>query len=172
MHTFVFIPKTHSLYYYKEFPQPKLIYRHYTRNNARRIVEEIEQNQEVMRQDINQLNGKLDRLMDILQELANREQNPHPSVVENVIPEPQPTSAAVVGWPPFGLPPGYMPPQLENPTESGPSQPRPTQASVPRPNGTPVMQENADITVGFPIPQGTIENPLLVYHSSNPSKGK
>jgi len=61
-------------------------------------MEEIEQNQEVMRQDINQLNGKLDRLIDILQELANREQNLQPPVVKNVIPEPQPTSAAVVGW--------------------------------------------------------------------------
>jgi len=132
-------------------------------------MEEIEQNQEAMREDINLLNGKLDRLMDILQELANREQNPHPPVVESVIPEPQPTSAAVVGWPPFGLPPGYTPPQLEDPTESGPSQPRPAQASVPRPNGTHVMRENVDITPGFPIPQGTIENPLLVYHSSNPS---
>jgi len=75
----------------------------------------------------------------------------------------------LVGWPLFSLPPGYTPPQLENPTESGPSQPRLTQASVPRPNGTLVMQENVDITAGFPTPQGTVENPMLVYHSSNPS---
>jgi len=59
--------------------------------------------------------------------------------------------------------------ELENPTGSGPSQPRPTPALVPRPNGTPMMQENVDITVGFPIPQGIVENLLLVYHSSNPS---
>jgi hypothetical protein len=132
-------------------------------------MEVIEENQEVMRQEIDQLNGKLDRMMETLQGIANREQNPQPPVVENTTPEPQPTPAAVVVWPPFGLPPGYTPPQLENHTGSGPSQARPTQASVPRPNGTPVIQENADMDNGFPIPQGAVENPLLVYHSSNPS---
>jgi hypothetical protein len=88
-------------------------------------MEVIEENQEVMRQEIDQLNGKLDRMMETLQGIANREQNPQPPVVENTTPEPQPTPAAVVVWPPFGLPQGYTPPQLENPTESGPSQPRP-----------------------------------------------
>lgn len=63
-----------------------------------------------MRQDINQLNGKLDRLMDTLQELANREQNPQPRAVDNVTPEPQPISAALAVWPPFGIPQSYAPP--------------------------------------------------------------
>jgi len=140
MHTLVYIPKTHYPSYYQEFLQPKLIHWHsyYTRNNTRRIMEEIELNLEFMRQDINQLNGKLDRLMNALKELANREQNPQPQAVENQ-------------------------------TESGLTQPRPTQASVAQENGTPVIQENDDIAAGFPMPQGTTENTLLVYHSSDPS---
>jgi hypothetical protein len=48
------------------------------------------------------------------------------------------------------------------------SQPRHTQALVAHPNGTLVIQENDDIATGFPMPQGTTENPLLVCHSSNP----
>jgi hypothetical protein len=71
-------------------------------------MEVIEENQEVMRQEIDQLNGKLETLS--LQGIANIEQNPQPSVVENTTPEPQPTPAAVVVWPPFGLPQGYTPP--------------------------------------------------------------
>jgi hypothetical protein len=70
---------------------------------------------------------------------------------------------------PFDLPQGYTPPQIENPTESGLSQPRPTQASVAHPNGTLVIQGNDYIAAGFPMPQGTTENTMLVYHSSNPS---
>ncbi|WJX83163.1 hypothetical protein P8452_65845 [Trifolium repens] len=124
----------------------------------------IVENHEVMRQDIDQLNVKFDRMMETLQEIANRAQDTQPPSVEIVTPEPQPTSASAVIWPPFGLPPGYTPPQLGNPIESGPSQARPTQASVPRPNGTPVIQESV------PMPQGTTENPLLVYHSSNPPR--
>jgi hypothetical protein len=130
----------------------------------------IVENHEVMRQDIDQLNVKFDRMMETLQEIANRAQNPQPPPVENVTSEPQPAPAATIIWPPFGLPPGYTPPQLENPTESGPSQARPTQVSLPRPNGTPVIQENTGIATGLPIPQGTVENPLLVYHSSNPQR--
>jgi hypothetical protein len=90
----------------------------------------VVENHEVMRQDIDQLNVKFDRMMETLQEIANRAQNPQPPPVENVTP------AATIIWPPFGLPPGYTPPQLENPTESGPSQARPTQTSLPRSNGT------------------------------------
>ncbi|WJX78010.1 hypothetical protein P8452_61274 [Trifolium repens] len=130
----------------------------------------IVENHEVMRQDIDQLNVKFDRMMETLQEIANRAQNPQPPPVENVNSEPQPAPAATIIWPPFGLPPGYTPPQLENPTESGPSQARPTQVSLPRPNGTPVIQENTGIATRLPIPQGTVENPLLVYHSSNPQR--
>jgi hypothetical protein len=130
----------------------------------------IVENHEVMRQDIDQLNVKFDRMMETLQEIANRAQNPQPPPVENVTSEPQPAPAATIIWPPFGLPPGYTPPQLENPTESGPSQARPTQTPLPRPNGTPVIQENTGIATGFPMPQGAVENPLLVYHSSNPPR--
>ncbi|KAK2369080.1 hypothetical protein QL285_082233 [Trifolium repens] len=124
----------------------------------------IVENHEVMRQDIDQLNVKFDRMMETLQEIANRAQDPQPPPVENVTPEPQPASASAAIWPPFGLPPGYTTPQLGNPIESGPSQARPTQASVPHPNGTPVIQESV------PMPQGTTENPLLVYHFPNPPR--
>jgi hypothetical protein len=33
-----------------------------------------------------------------------------------------------------------------------------------------VIQENTGIATGFPMPQGAVENPLLVYHSSNPPR--
>ncbi|WJX34036.1 hypothetical protein P8452_22187 [Trifolium repens] len=130
----------------------------------------IVENHEVMRQDIDQLNVKFDRMMETLQEIANKAHNPQPPPVENVTFESQPAPATAAIWPPFGLPPDYTPPQLENPTGSGPSQARPTQASLPCPNGTPVIQENTGVATGFPMPQGTVENPLFVYHSTNPQR--
>ncbi|WJX73042.1 hypothetical protein P8452_56867 [Trifolium repens] len=143
-------------------PAPRHSY--YTQKNTQRIMDGIVENHEVMRQDIDQLNVKFDRMMETLQEIANRAQDPQPPPVENVTPEPQPVSASAAIWPPFGLPPGYTTPQLGNPIESGPSQARPTQASVPHPNGTPVIQESV------PMPQGSTENPLLVYHFPNPPR--
>ncbi|KAK2370569.1 hypothetical protein QL285_083610 [Trifolium repens] len=109
-------------------------------------------------------------MMETLQGIANRAQDTQPALVENVITEPHQAPAAIAVWPQFGLPPGYTPPAMENPTEGGPSQPRPTQAPAPRPFGTHAIQENADVAIGIPMPQGTVENPLLVYHSSNPPR--
>ena len=127
-------------------------------------MEDLEQSQEGMKQDITLLKDKMELIWEAIQEIAKNKTQPQ--AVEAPTSEPQPEVAV---WPSYGLPKGYTPQELDDPTDGGMSHFRPLQASASRPKGNTAVQEDMDAAV--PKPQGTMDDPILVHHSSGPQKG-
>ncbi|XP_073219715.1 uncharacterized protein [Cicer arietinum] len=96
-------------------------------------MEELEQNQEVMRMDVNQLKDKVDQILEAIQALsrkgntdenppaANEEHQTTPSHPPGFTPTTQQPRTTTIQFPMYGLPPGYTPPLVVNPMENNPN---------------------------------------------------
>ncbi|GAU40821.1 hypothetical protein TSUD_398050, partial [Trifolium subterraneum] len=74
--------------------EPAFRHSHQTRANKQRAMEQIEQNHALMRVEVDDMKEKMDKILEIVQNMAN---NPQPVVN--------------TPWPTYGLPPGYVPPE-------------------------------------------------------------
>ncbi|MCI21617.1 hypothetical protein A2U01_0042786, partial [Trifolium medium] len=125
-------------------------------------MEQVEQGQAALREDVDVIKEQIGKLLEAMQALTNRENNPPPVVVAE-----ETTPVYPPGFTPmFGLPPGYTPPIATNSTSSGP--PRPIQIQVPIMNEVPVAQGNFNVTPGHPLPQVVGENPQFMNSIRNP----
>jgi hypothetical protein len=89
-------------------------------------MEHIEQDNAMLREEMDGMREKMDQIPGFIQAMANKERNPQPVVNE--------TNTT---WPPYGLPPNYTPP-----TEGGgPTQPPLVTITIPIANGNPPLQE-------------------------------
>ena len=76
-------------------------------------MENLEQGQEKMKGDIDELRGSMAKIMEMLQALTTKEDQPQCIVISEIYGlsvELQPTQRLSVSWPEFGLPPNYSPP--------------------------------------------------------------
>ncbi|MCH86722.1 hypothetical protein A2U01_0007582 [Trifolium medium] len=120
---------------------------------------------DVLRNDVDQMTGKLDRVLEIL---ANLNRPPPPVVVENAavigpIP-PRDPSSSNVPWPPYGLPIGYTPPGYMPPLTEGPTIAQAIQVHVGNNTEVPANQPGApQAQLGRATPQENIEDPRNAY---------
>jgi hypothetical protein len=83
-------------------------------------MEHIEQDNAMLREEMDGMKEKMDQILEFIQAMANKESNPQPVVTETNM-----------TWPPYGLPPNYTPP-IEG---GGPTQPPLATLTIPVVNG-------------------------------------
>ncbi|WJX67858.1 hypothetical protein P8452_52291 [Trifolium repens] len=110
-------------------------------------MEYIEQDNAILREEMDGMKEKMDQILEFMQAMANKESNPQPVVTE--------TNTA---WPPYGLPPNYTPP-IEG---GGPTQPPLVTLTIPVANGNPLLQEASTSQNENTPPHHTVEGTLPV----------
>jgi hypothetical protein len=110
-------------------------------------MEHIEQDNAILREEMDGMKEKMDQILEFMQAMANKESNPQPVVTE--------TNTA---WPPYGLPPNYTPP-IEG---GGHTQPPLVTLTIPVANGNTPLQEASTSQNENTPPHHTVEGTLPV----------
>ncbi|WJX78112.1 hypothetical protein P8452_61366 [Trifolium repens] len=124
-------------------------------------MEQTEPSQVALREDVDAIKEEIGMLVEAMQALTNRENNPPPVVTAE-----ETTPMYPPGFTPmYGFPPGYTPPIDTNSAGSDP--PRPIQVQVPIMNEIPVAQENFNVPPGHLPPQVVGKNPQFTNPMPN-----
>jgi hypothetical protein len=117
-------------------------------------MEHIEQDNAMLREEMNGMKEKMDQILEFMQALANKENNP-----QSVVNETNTT------WPTYGLPPNYTPP-----TEGGgPTQPPLATLTIPVANGNPPLQEASASQNENTAPRQAAEGTPLIFPMPDPT---